>query len=390
MGRSRQQLGVQPPLLGGDREAAKSDSMAAAGVPKLYRSVIEDVISGVKDVFLDEGVDEQALQELRQIWEKKLLESKAIDPPDHPLPTPAGRQQATATTLQPATQGGRQPPSKQAALATHQQGALSTPAVQAALTSPSQRMPAATSFLSPHCFAQPLTIGPNGLVQPTMLQYHTIQQRGGPTLMDQKLTITLPTGQPTVMSSSATAAALALHPNVAASLLQGGVINMGDRPVVTTAGASLQFHPVATLAGGAAYTTAGAQAQVVTQAAPTQQQQPPSGLVQLDGAGDTSDEEDEEDDFNEDEDDGGNEEGGGGAEDDNEDGPQEEVEPLNSDDDVSDEEATENFEIDNVVVCQYDKISRSRNRWKFHFKDGIMNLQGKDYVFQKAVGDAEW
>lgn len=343
MGRSRQQLGVQPPLLGGDREAAKSDSMAAAGVPKLYRSVIEDVISGVKDVFLDEGVDEQALQELRQIWEKKLLESKAIDPPDHPLPTPAGRQQATATTLQPATQ-----------------------------------------------VAQPLTIGPNGLVQPTMLQYHTIQQRGGPTLMDQKLTITLPTGQPTVMSSSATAAALALHPNVAASLLQGGVINMGDRPVVTTAGASLQFHPVATLAGGAAYTTAGAQAQVVTQAAPTQQQQPPSGLVQLDGAGDTSDEEDEEDDFNEDEDDGGNEEGGGGAEDDNEDGPQEEVEPLNSDDDVSDEEATENFEIDNVVVCQYDKISRSRNRWKFHFKDGIMNLQGKDYVFQKAVGDAEW
>ncbi|XP_077537784.1 transcription factor IIA L isoform X2 [Haemaphysalis longicornis] len=318
--------------------------MAAAGVPKLYRSVIEDVISGVKDVFLDEGVDEQALQELRQIWEKKLLESKAIDPPDHPLPTPAGRPQATAATLQPTAQ-----------------------------------------------VAQPLTIGPNGLVQPTMLQYHTTAQlRGTPTLMDQKLTITLPPGQPTVMSSPAAAAALALHPNVAASLLQGGVINVGERPVVTTAAGTLQFHPVATLAGGgaAAYTTTGAQPQVV---APAQQVQPtPSGLVQLDGAGDTSDEEEEEDDFNEDEDDGANEEGAGGPEDDNEDGPQEEVEPLNSDDDVSDEEATENFEIDNVVVCQYDKISRSRNRWKFHFKDGIMNLQGKDYVFQKAVGDAEW
>ncbi|KAI2805994.1 Transcription initiation factor IIA subunit 1 [Blomia tropicalis] len=36
------------------------------------------------------------------------------------------------------------------------------------------------------------------------------------------------------------------------------------------------------------------------------------------------------------------------------------------------------------------QITRSRNKWKFHFKDGIMNLQGKDYVFQKAVGDAEW
>lgn len=318
--------------------------MAAAGVPKLYRSVIEDVISGVKDIFLDEGVDEQALQELRQIWEKKLLESKAIDPPDHPLPTTAGRPQATAT-LQPTTQ-----------------------------------------------VAQPLTIGPNGLVQPTMLQYHTTQLRGTPTLMDQKLTITLP-GQPTVMSSPAAAAALALHPNVAASLLQGGVINVGDRPVVTTA-ASLQFHPVATLAGGA-YTTAGAQAQVVTAATTAtavQQQQPgvaglAGGVVQLDGARDTSDEDEEEDDFNEDEEEGNED---GPPEDENEDGPQEEVEPLNSDDDVSDEEATENFEIDNVVVCQYDKISRSRNRWKFHFKDGIMNLQGKDYVFQKAVGDAEW
>ncbi|KPM02596.1 transcription initiation factor IIA subunit 1-like protein 1 [Sarcoptes scabiei] len=65
-------------------------------------------------------------------------------------------------------------------------------------------------------------------------------------------------------------------------------------------------------------------------------------------------------------------------------------EPLNSEDDVSDEDPVELFETDNVVVCQYDKITRSRNKWKFHFKDGIMNLQGKDYVFSRAVGDAEW
>ena len=36
------------------------------------------------------------------------------------------------------------------------------------------------------------------------------------------------------------------------------------------------------------------------------------------------------------------------------------------------------------------QITRSRNKWKFHLKDGVMNLSGKDYVFQKAVGDAEW
>lgn len=36
------------------------------------------------------------------------------------------------------------------------------------------------------------------------------------------------------------------------------------------------------------------------------------------------------------------------------------------------------------------QITRSRNKWKFYLKDGIMNLAGKDFVFQKANGDAEW
>ncbi|KAH1023654.1 transcription initiation factor IIA subunit 1 isoform X2 [Dendroctonus ponderosae] len=68
-----------------------------------------------------------------------------------------------------------------------------------------------------------------------------------------------------------------------------------------------------------------------------------------------------------------------------------EDEPLNSEDDVSDADGTEeSFETDNVIVCQFDKITRARNRWKFHLKDGIMNLNGEDYVFQKANGDAEW
>lgn len=35
--------------------------------PKLYRSVIEDVISEVRELFLDEGVDEQVLLELKTV-----------------------------------------------------------------------------------------------------------------------------------------------------------------------------------------------------------------------------------------------------------------------------------------------------------------------------------
>lgn len=39
--------------------------------PKLYRSVIDDVINEVRELFLDEGVDEQVLMELRTVKRKK-------------------------------------------------------------------------------------------------------------------------------------------------------------------------------------------------------------------------------------------------------------------------------------------------------------------------------
>ena len=43
-----------------------------------------------------------------------------------------------------------------------------------------------------------------------------------------------------------------------------------------------------------------------------------------------------------------------------------------SDDDVSDEEigttSGDLFDTENVIVCQYDKISRNRNKWKFILK----------------------
>lgn len=35
--------------------------------PKLYKSVIEDVINEVRELFLDEGVDEQVLLELKTV-----------------------------------------------------------------------------------------------------------------------------------------------------------------------------------------------------------------------------------------------------------------------------------------------------------------------------------
>lgn len=65
--------------------------------------------------------------------------------------------------------------------------------------------------------------------------------------------------------------------------------------------------------------------------------------------------------------------------------------PLNSNDDQSDDEDLETlFQADNLIVCQFEKVNRARTKWKFTLKDGIMHLNGKDYCFQKAVGEAEW
>lgn len=41
--------------------------------------MIEDVINGVRDLFAEDGVDDQVLQELKQTWEQKLLASKAVE-----------------------------------------------------------------------------------------------------------------------------------------------------------------------------------------------------------------------------------------------------------------------------------------------------------------------
>ncbi|NXW46297.1 TF2AY factor, partial [Nyctiprogne leucopyga] len=79
---------------------------------------------------------------------------------------------------------------------------------------------------------------------------------------------------------------------------------------------------------------------------------------------------------------------GGGSEE-----PQQDIveeDPLNSGDDVSEQDTPDLFDTDNVIVCQYDKIHRSKNKWKFYLKDGVMSFEGKDHVFAKAIGDAEW
>jgi transcription initiation factor TFIIA large subunit len=79
-----------------------------------------------------------------------------------------------------------------------------------------------------------------------------------------------------------------------------------------------------------------------------------------------------------------------GDDDDDDDEP-----PLNEDDDDDDE--ADDFTEDNdepntqhLVLAQFDKVTRTKNRWKCTLKDGIMHLNGRDVLFNKVGSIIFW
>uniref|UniRef100_A0A673MUB1 Transcription initiation factor IIA subunit 1-like n=1 Tax=Sinocyclocheilus rhinocerous TaxID=307959 RepID=A0A673MUB1_9TELE len=341
-------------------------------VPKLYRSVMEDVISEVRELFLDEGVDEQVLMELKTLWENKLMQSKSVEG------FHTEEQQVLQAQQQQAQQKQLQTQPQQVLLPPVQQGeARSEHARSAAATAATLALPAGVTPFQQLITHQGQILqvvraanGAQYIIQPQ--QQMVLQQQ------------VLPQMQPGVVQAPVIQQVL--------TPLQGGLpqqtgVIIQPQQIVLTGNKVQQNTQVMQAAAMAVLPEQGAlhvQPQPQAQAPQQQASQQPPMVLQVDGAGDTSSEEDEEeeDEYDEDEDEDKEKNGG-------EDGQVEE-EPLNSGDDVSDEEDQELFDTENVVVCQYDKIHRSKNKWKFHLKDGIMNLNGRDYVFSKAIGDAEW
>lgn len=69
--------------------------------------------------------------------------------------------------------------------------------------------------------------------------------------------------------------------------------------------------------------------------------------------------------------------------------------PLNEDDDDDDELDDLEHEPDepntqHLVLAQFDKVTRTKNRWKCTLKDGIMHLNGRDVLFNKASGEFDF
>jgi len=75
-------------------------------------------------------------------------------------------------------------------------------------------------------------------------------------------------------------------------------------------------------------------------------------------------------------------------EDDDEAGSAKGDEELGSD--LDDEDDEEEPDTEHIILCQYEKVTRVKNKRKANLKDGIMHINGRDYVFSKANGEFDW
>ncbi|XP_017473556.1 PREDICTED: transcription initiation factor IIA subunit 1-like, partial [Rhagoletis zephyria] len=389
--------------------------------PKFYKSVIDDVVSNVRELFLDDGVDEQVIQELKKLWEEKIAETKATDHPTVAQPSTTTTNSKSNNSKKSAAAAAAAAAAAIAAASSNSTSAATSNSLNAAAasgaTSSSSAAGGQTSVIKSnpnHVKNGPSNNSPVGRVKDDSQQND--QPMGTAATSSDRPAIQEINKYPALVNS-ATGQKMVLLPQHSGSFVMGMPGNPQATSYVLTQEmlSQMGFQGVSNnafnLTAGQPLLPQGLPSTIqyaARAAAPISQQatigfvpgqvvgqtpgQAPNAVAnarvaQLDGHNDdSSSDDDDEDEYRDNDDDDNDDE----MNDEENDGGIEDEEPLNSGDDVSDEDPNELFDTDNVVVCQYDKITRSRNKWKFHFKDGIMNLHGKDYVFQKAVGDAEW
>ncbi|XP_010256835.1 PREDICTED: transcription initiation factor IIA subunit 1-like [Nelumbo nucifera] len=83
---------------------------------------------------------------------------------------------------------------------------------------------------------------------------------------------------------------------------------------------------------------------------------------------------------------GAQNEGGDGDDDDDE-------PPLNEnddDDDLDDVDQGEEPNMQQLVLAQFEKVTRTKSKWKCTLKDGVMHIKDKDILFNKATGEFDF
>ncbi|TSN95655.1 TFIIA-alpha and beta-like factor [Bagarius yarrelli] len=447
--------------------------------PKLYLSIIDDVIESVRELFIDEGVEERVLDELRQLWESKVLQSKAVEgfakeninPSNFVLQLPANYSQ----TLQKSTAASGILPARQQTFTgkASNTSTIATFSLPPGVTYPVQ-IPAGVTLQTasghfykvnvpvmvtqapgcqrvssqstlPHLEQRNLPSGvlhnlpasqvppPPPLCPATQPPKLLIPQQHS--VLQNSQVPADPPVQTEVPSESLVTPRAAESPpgNLDEFTLDG--IDFSPQPLDMSTSPCLSAEQMVERAVKVAAAARISAEDTLSNFLPDLERTPDGALKldmdllrdynfndltdipQLDGTCDSSSEagDDQEEERHNQEPVGENEflgminaealqalQGLGGSSDGNssssseveepdiEEEEEEEEDPLNSGDDVSEQDIPEIFDTENVIVCQYDKIHRSKNRWKFYLKDGVMCYGGKDYVFSKAIGEAEW
>ncbi|ESZ98797.1 hypothetical protein SBOR_0818 [Sclerotinia borealis F-4128] len=63
---------------------------------------------------------------------------------------------------------------------------------------------------------------------------------------------------------------------------------------------------------------------------------------------------------------------------------------LDDPDDGLNDDEDDDEGMGHIMLCMYDKVQRVKNKWKCVMKDGVLTVNGKEYVFHKATGEYEW
>ncbi|KAF5130668.1 Transcription initiation factor IIA large subunit [Metarhizium anisopliae] len=63
---------------------------------------------------------------------------------------------------------------------------------------------------------------------------------------------------------------------------------------------------------------------------------------------------------------------------------------LDDPEDEHDDDEVDDEGLGHIMLCMYDKVQRVKNKWKCTLKDGVLTVNGKEYVFHKATGEYEW
>uniref|UniRef100_A0A915IVE1 Transcription initiation factor IIA subunit 1 n=1 Tax=Romanomermis culicivorax TaxID=13658 RepID=A0A915IVE1_ROMCU len=342
-------------------------SSSLRNTSSLYKNVIDDVIRNVKEAFNDEGVDEAIIKELKELWEQKLTATKAIEPDEK---VRSRNQNMNVMTNFSFDMGYQNAIGINQRATNYQHGTpMAARNVGAVIQSSNfvQRMPA-VRFMD----GLPVVLG--GANRPSTSTTH-------------QSAFTLPVSISAATQNSPTTTIVGrqqpqqqirylILPQISASTAASNVI-------VSSSGGATVARPQVAVRDNSGQP----QQHLTLQTSTTNTKSNTNNIVQLDGPPDANISDDDDEDFDNIEEDA--------ADDVDEDEENanfvEDVEPLNSDDDdLINENADELFEADDIIVCQYENIVRTRSKWKLLLKDGIMNLNGKDYVFNKASGETEF